>query len=370
MSQPYFQIKDQFQKLGVHVFSSNYPLYADMSKRVMQTLSEFTPDLEIYSIDEAFLSLKGFENRNLQDYATQIKKTVYQYTGIPVSIGIAPTKVLAKAANHIAKKNKKATAGVFSMMDENIRNSSLKKMSTKDIWGIGSRSHQKLQEHRIFTAFDLMTANPYLIQKNLSIVGRRIQEELQGISCLQLQQIQAAQKQIISSRSFDQYVTSLERLQESVALHISEAAIKLRQQNLAAGSLTVFIQTNPHSRVHTQQYFNSASVQMLTRTSHTGKLIHFALQALNQIFKKDYHYKKAGIMLNDLQPKSGSQMDFFQQYDTSADDLEMQTLDKINRQHGKHTLKYAVLGTDPQWEIKFRLKSPCYTTRWSELLKI
>jgi DNA polymerase V len=209
-----------------------------------------------------------------------------------------------------------------------------------------------------------------VIQKILSIVGRRIVEELRGLSCINLQQIEQDRKQIISSRSFESYVTTLESLRESIASHVSEAAAKLRKQNLIARNLTVFIQTNPYSKAHTQQYFNSCSMQLLTGSSHTGKLIHYSFECLNKIFREGFYYKKAGIILNDLNKKTMSQLDFFSTHDSLAEDQAMQTLDKINRLHGRNTLKYAALGVDKEWDIKFKLKSPCYTTRWSEVLKV
>lgn len=370
MSEPYFKIKDEFKKHGVHVFSSNYTLYADMSHRVMQVLAEFTPELEIYSIDEAFLSLKGFENYNLIEYCKKIKETVYRHTGIPVSIGIAPTKVLAKVANHVAKKNKIKTDCVYSLMDEKSRLSILKSFPVRDIWGIGSQSTKKLAERQIFTAQDLINANDKLIKKELTIVGARIQEELKGNSCINLQLVEEDKKQIISSRSFDDYVTSLEQLKESVALHVSEVAIKLRKQKLIAKNISVFIQTNPYSKVHKNQYFNSCSMNLFSGSSHTGKLIKHAFHCLEQIYKEGFYYKKAGVIVNDLMKKSGSQMDFFYTFDSDKEDDTMKSLDAINSWYGKHTLKYAALGIDREWEIKFKLKSSNYTTRWNELLRV
>lgn len=370
MSEPYFKVKEEFKKLGVHVFSSNYSLYANMSNRVMQVLSEFTPELEIYSIDEAFLSLKGFENYNLVDYCKKIKEAVYRNTGIPVSIGIGPTKVLAKVANHVAKKNKVKTGCVFSLMDEKNRILTLKSFPVSEVWGIGWQSTQKLANNQIYTAYDLMNANQKFIQKNLTIVGSRIQEELKGVSCINLQLIEADKKQIISSRSFDNYITTLEQLKESVALHVSEVAIKLRKQKLIAKNMSVFIQTNPYSKIHLNQYSNSCSMNLLSGSSHTGKLIKYAFNCLEQIYKDGYYYKKAGVVVNDLVKKSGSQLDFFYTFDTDKEDETMRSLDQINADHGKHTLKYAALGIDRDWEIKFKLKSPNYTTRWSDLLVV
>lgn len=255
-------------------------------------------------------------------------------------------------------------------MDEKTRIPVLKSFPVRDLWGIGSQSTKKLAEYQIYTAYDLMNANEKLIQKNLTIVGSRIQEELRGISCINLQLIEADKKQIISSRSFENYVTSLDQLKESIALHVSEVAIKLRKQKLIAKNISIFIQTNPYSKVHREQYFNSCSMNLMSGSSHTGKLIKHAFSCLEQIYKEGYYYKKAGVTVNDLVKKSGSQMDFFYTFDTDKEDDTMKSLDTINAFHGKHTLKYAALGIDREWEIKFKLKSPNYTTRWTELLTI
>lgn len=370
MSEPYFKVKSEFEKAGVHVFSSNYALYGDMSRRVMMTLSEFAPELEIYSIDEAFLSLKGLEHRGLIEYAKEIRSTVKQFTGIPVSVGIAPTKVLAKVANHLAKKNKIETGCVFSLMEKKDQEKYLRNLPVNEIWGIGRQSAIKLEQLRIRTALQLRDSNENVIQRVLTIVGRRIVEELRGINCINLQTIEQEKKQIISSRSFENYVTTIDQLKESIALHITEAATKLRKQELITKNITVFIQTNPYSKVHLTQYHNSCSIQLLSGSSHTGKMIVHAFKCLDQIFRSGFHYKKAGVILNDLSKKKMSQFDFFSAYDTERDDTMMASLDKINGFHGKNTLKYAVLGIDKDWDIKFKLKSPSYTTRWSEILPV
>lgn len=370
MSEPYFKVKDLFKKNNVHVFSSNYALYADMSRRVMQTLNEFTPNMEVYSIDEAFLSLKGFEHKNILKYASEIRDTVKKHTGIPVSIGVAPTKVLAKVANNIAKKNKFKTNCVFSLIDKVDQDKFLKNFPVKDIWGIGGKSEAKLHALKIFTAHDLREANAYTIQKTLTIVGRRILDELKGISCIDLQQIEADKKQIISSRSFENYVTNIDKIRESIATHVTDAAQKLRKQGLITKNILVFIQTNPYSAVHRDQYYNSASMKILSGTSHTGKLIKYALNCLDQIYKEGFYYKKAGIILNDFQKKYDSQLDLFSTHDTLAEDSIMKTIDLVNLSDGKNTVKYATCGTDKKWDIQFKLKSPNYTTRWGELLSV
>ncbi|MEZ4816097.1 MAG: Y-family DNA polymerase [Bdellovibrionota bacterium] len=367
MGAPYFKIKDIVKKHNVAVYSSNYALYGDMSRRVMQILSEYTPELEVYSIDEAFLSLKGFESWDLHKYAREIKESVYQRTGIPVSIGIAPTKVLAKAANRMAKKNKEQSGGVFDLRDPTLRDQALKKFPVEDLWGIGRKSHLKLAAYNIHTAHDLKLANEKLMQKLLTIVGRRIVEELNGISCLDLEEAKD-RKQIISSRSFGRPVVHLNELRESIANHITNACEKLRSQNLIAQNINVFVQTNPFN--NTPQYYNSASYTLLSGSCVTNKLIKKAFELLDQIYLPNYQYKKVGVIFNDLRPRAASQMDFFGAFDTPEELRLMQLLDGVNQREGRNTLKFAACGIEQFWKMLSKMKSAAYTTRWSEILKV
>lgn len=368
MGAPYFQIKELAKKHQVQVLSSNYTLYGDMSQRVMQILSEFTPDLEIYSIDEAFLSFTGIANNNLLDHAKEVRSTVLQYTGIPTCIGIAPTKVLAKAANHIAKKDKLATAGVFSLLDPDKIDFHLKNFPIENIWGIGRQSAQKLYSHKIRTAHDLKISNTEFIRKLLSIVGVRLVEELRGNPCLDLNTDIEDRKQIISSRSFGKKVKALEEIKEAVANHISSAAERLRSQNLICKNLTVFIHTNPFN--NTPQYYKSASIDLLSGTAITSKLIKNAFQLLESIYKRNYEYKKTGVILSNLVKNDFIQIDFFGDHDNPRSELFMKVIDQINNLHGRNTVKFAACGINQYWKMLSQLKSPNYTTRWSELLQV
>ena len=365
MGAPYFQIRDLCKKNGVHVFSSNYTLYGDMSRRVMEILSEFTPELEIYSIDEAFLSLRGFEHKDLTQYGEEIRRQVLQQTGIPVSVGIAPSKVLAKVANKISKKNK---SGVLYLKEMPQIDFELKKFPVEDLWGIGRKSAEKLKALQIISAWDLKMADEKKIRKLLTIQGLRILRELHGESCISLELIESDKKQIVSSRSFGQPVLKINDLKEAIANHITTSAEKLRKQNSIAKVLTVFIQTNPFNKG--PQYYNSGYVEMLSGTSNTLKLIHHGFDVLDKIFKSGYEYKKCGVILLDLLPKNGSQIDLFGLSDTTEDDHLMKVIDDINRFHGRGTLKPAACGTDLFWKMLSEMKSPCYTTRMSELLKV
>lgn len=368
MGEPYFKVKDHLIKNDVKVFSSNYALYGDMSRRVMKTLADFTPEMEIYSIDEAFLSLNGFKKESLHQYAVDIKKTVYQNTGIPVSIGIGPTKVLAKIANHYAKNNKSSTQGVVNLFDLKNVDVILKQIPVSEIWGIGRQSAKKLEAFKIKTAFDLKNANERMIQKILTITGRRIIEELRGVSCITLELDQADKKQIVSSRSFGKQVYKLEELKEAIANHVTTASEKLRKQKCITKSILVFVQTNPYKNV--PQYYNSATMDLLSGTSATNKLIKYAFNCLDSIYKEGFEYKKVGIILLDIQKKSASQLDLFSSHDNSQDDVLMDALDNVNAIQGKGTLKFAACGIDLFWKMLSEMKSPNYSTRWSDLLRV
>lgn len=369
MGAVFFQIKDLVKKHDVQVFSSNYTLYGDMSSRVMNILSGFVPEMEIYSIDEAFLSFKGMENWDLTSYSKEIRQTVLQYTGIPTCIGIAPTKVLAKVANRVAKKNKVKTSGVFNLCDDELRIHILKQFPVEDIWGIGRRSAEKLHAYKIRTAFDLMKSDPEYIRKFLTVVGARIVEELRGKSCIDLQTDIEDRKQIISSRSFGRQVSSKEELQESIANHITTASEKLREQNLLCKSLTVFIQTN-HFRTNLPQYNNSGTTNLLSGTSYTPRLIRQSFEILDTIYRSGFEYKKAGVILNNLVSKDFLQTDFFNTYDQPLEDEYMRVIDGINKFHGKSTVKFAACGVDQFWKMLSQMKSNCFTTRWSEIPKV
>ncbi|MCX7977649.1 MAG: Y-family DNA polymerase [Bdellovibrionaceae bacterium] len=368
MGEPFFKVKDLCEKNHVTVFSSNYALYGDMSRRVMRTLSDFTPEMEIYSIDEAFLSLDGFKKDTITNYALSIQQKVLKNTGIPVSIGVGPTKVLAKAANHYAKKNKQKTNGVVNTFEWADIDFLLKQIPVEDVWGIGKKSAEKLKPLKIKTACDLKYANERVVERILTVVGRRIVEELRGSSCLSLESDLTDKKQIVSSRSFGRSVYTLAELKEAVATHVSNAAEKLRKQNSLAHSILVFVHTNRFK--NTAQYHNSALVRLRAGTSVTHKLIGQALAALENIYRPGFEYKKAGVVLMDLTTKSSTQLDFFSTFDSAKDDNLMKTLDLINEREGKGTLKFAACGIDPDWKMLSKMKSPHYTTRWADLIQV
>ena len=367
MGAPWHMAKAQFQAQGVFVRSSNYTLYGDISARVMRTLREFSPDIEVYSIDEAFLSLAGFEGR-LEAHARNMRATVLQWTGIPVSVGIAPTKTLAKIANRLVKKDP-SSGGVRILTDAADQENMLAKLKLDDIWGVARRLSQRLEEIGIHTPLQLRQADPQFIRDRFGVVVERIVYELRGQSCLALEDIAPTRKSLVSSRSFGRPVETLKDMREAVSTYVSRAAEKMRRQNLATANLIVFVETNPFNRDE-KQYRASQAVQLPVASSDTGKLAAAALSALSLIWKPGYRYKKAGVMLLDLSPASHVQSTLFDQPDTPASRARMRALDTINRKYGRDTLRLGSSGHHPSWALRRKMLSPSYSTNWAELLRV
>jgi DNA polymerase V len=363
MGAAFFKWRVFCQKNQVHVFSSNYALYGDMSYRVMNTLEQFCPTLEVYSIDEAFLDLDGFKEQDLMVYSIHLRKKVRMWTGIPVSIGIAPTKTLAKIANHIAKK--RTSEGVFSLLNEDARDAILTEFPLKDVWGIGNKISVKMKELNIHTAKDLRDADHKLIRKKFGVVVERIIQELKGISCLPLESVQP-RKQIMSSRSFGSPVTKLEELEEAISHYTAKACIKLRKQKSVAQGIHVFIHTSLFNESQ-PRYGNSTSSHFLETTSDSRKIIRSAIECLRNIYKPGYRYQKAGIMLMDLSKNTIKQFDILTSSRLQKDDLVMNTLDLINAKLGKESIFICAEGTHREWQIRSDRRSPRYTTQWKEL---
>lgn len=365
---PFFKCRELIEKHQVFVFSSNYELYGDMSFRVMDTLSQFTPDYEIYSIDEAFLLLSGFAHKNLTEYGKEISETVKQWTGIPISIGIATTKTLAKIANHIAKRSVKLN-GVYdiSKFSEAEINAILKETDVGKIWGIGGRYEKFLKRNQIYTAFDLKNCRDNWIRKNLTVVGLKTVFELRGIPSIELEQITPPNKQIVSSRSFGKPVSTLQDLEEAVATYASRATVRLRKQNLLSATVTVFIATNRFKKDE-PQYSNSQTFELAQPTDDTSAIIKIAHSNLRKIFKKGFNYRKAGIMLSGIQVEGETQLSLFSsEYFRSRNQKLMKKIDKINKKWGSDTIRYASTGYKKNWKMKREMKSPSYTTNWNEL---
>jgi DNA polymerase V len=365
MGAPIFKQKAVIKKHNVAVFSSNYQLYGDMSKRVMDSLNLFTPDMEVYSIDEAFLRLDYLQPRNLHEYCEIIREKVLQWTGIPVSIGIGPTKVLAKIANHVAKKQ---TDGVFDIQCQQKQDEILKSLDVDKVWGIARSWSERLNSMSIYKASELRDASPPIIRKHLSVVGERILRELKGQSCIDLEAIQP-KKNIMSSKSFGKPLTKKEPIEEALSNYAARACEKLRKQNSRAQAVHVFIQTNGF-RETDRQYNNVITHTLTTPTSDTRIIIEAAKFCLSRIYKHGYRYKKTGIMLLDLIPISLEQKQLFVDFDHRPGDHLMKVVDHINKDHGPDTLFFGAQGVTRAWKMRCGSRSPRYTTQWDELLMV
>jgi DNA polymerase V len=371
MGAPWFQIKDKFKPGEVIALSSNYALYADASNRVMNILRQFSPDQEIYSCDESFISMSGFGNKDLTRYGKEIKATILQWTGLPVCVGIASTKTLAKLANHCAKKRPEY-AGVcnFNAIPLPILNPILASLSVSEVWGIGSRLSAKLNQLGIHTVLDLKQAHSRTLRDKFSVVMAKIIAELNGIACIDLEQVAPPKQNIASTRSFGIPVTSIESLMESVTLYTSRAAEKARAQHTHANSISVFIQTSPFAQ--SPYYGGSLTVSLPAPTNDSRLLVKTALWIVKRLYKPGYVYQKAGVLLNDLVPDEGRQRDLF--FDTSEPNYAqnakvMAVLDAINQRYGRQTLKLGSEGFKAPWNMKQNFKSSSYTTNWNELIQ-
>ncbi len=362
-----FQIDHLIRSGEVLAFSSNYTLYGDLSRRVMETLSRFTPRIEVYSIDEAFMDLSGFNGPGmpLTEYGRLIRTTVKQWTGLPVSIGIGETKTIAKIAQRIAKKRPE---GVLNLAGSPYLEDALVRTPVEDVWGIG-RSHTKfLRANGIENALRFRDAEEGWVRKHMGVVGVRMALELRGTSCLELEMVRPAKKCITVSRSFGKLVSTLEGMNEAVALYTARAGEKLRREHLAAGALMVFILTNRFR--DEPQYSNSATVELPVPTDSTDELTAWALHALRSIYRRGYRFYKTGIILSGLVPADQIQTDLFDTRDRDKSKRLMRALDDLNYRMGAGALAFAASGIERPWKTKFNRRSPRYTTRWDELREV
>jgi DNA polymerase V len=364
MGVPEFRIRPLLLAQQIRVFSSNYTLYGDMSQRVMETLEQFCPDLEVYSIDEAFLSLTGFTSRDLTAYGRTIRTKVKRWTGIPVSVGIAETKTLAKIANRVAKRTPD-TGGVFDLLACPDRDALLGRMAVEEVWGIGPASAGLLKQQGITTAFQLRAADDHWVRTHMGIVGLRLVKELRGISCLDLDTCPPPKQSLTFSRSFGTLVTTVAEMEEAVSAYTSRVAEKLRREGLAATVLTVFLMTNEFK--DEPQYRNTLTVTLPVATDNSHALIRSAIQGIRTLYRDGYRYKKAGVLLTGLLPASQVQTDLFDQQDRTRSTRLMLALDAVNDRWGAGTLAYASSGLAPSWTTQFHRRSPAYTTDWNEL---
>jgi DNA polymerase V len=366
MGDPFHLKRAELQKHGVAVYSSNYTLYGDMSRRVMQILASFTPELEIYSIDEAFLNLAGFEDRKLTDYAKTIRAEVRQATGIPVSIGIGVTKTLAKIANRLAKKTPESD-GVWNLLDTKNIDDCLARVAVGNIWGVGGQWSAWLEEQGIKTALDLKRADPKHVRTKMTVVGERIVRELNGISCLPLELLPAVQKGITVSRSFGRLIFEKEEMQQALLRYVGRAGEKLRLGNLMAERITVFARTDRFN-LSRPCYSRTLTETLPFPTDYTPSLIAPAVRLLDNIWKPGLKFQKCGVMLTNLSRADRSRRDLFASHDPIRQARLMQALDSLNASYGARTVHFGHLGGQrPKSGMRANFRSERFTTVWEEL---
>ncbi len=351
----------------IQVFSANFSLYGSLSSRVMSVLDTFTSRMEVYSVDEAFLDFTAVAPASYTDYAQEIRRTVKQWVGIPVSIGVGATKTLAKIANKAAKKGKE---GVLAFQTEAEIDSWLATLDVQDVWGIGPRHAEFLHLHRIHTALQLKHAPERWIKQHLHLPGLRTVLELRGISCLPMEEVPQPKKQIACTRSFGRVVESLSALKESVAFYISRAAEKLREQHSLTSILCVFIQTNPFA-TEQPQYSRSCTIRLAAPTNDTSELIGSALRAVEKLYMPGFQYHRAGVFLQDLVQDTYRQLRLFTPTETLArPQTVVEVVDAINQRFGRETIRYAATGRERGWKMRQEHRSPHYTTNLEELPQV
>jgi DNA polymerase V len=363
MCEPFFKTKERVEKHKVFVFSSNYALYDDLSKRVMEVIRCFTDKTEVYSVDEAFMNLDGFDHYDLEAYGKKVRKAILDTTGIPVGVGISKTKVLSKVANKLSRFNK----GVWVMNTDKEIDSSLQNFPVGKLWGIGSASASKLKQHGINTAYEFkMYRNDHLIQKLLTKTGRQVQEELRGVRCIEMEEVED-KKIIANTRSFGKDTFAKSELKEAIATFTTKVGEKLREQKSVAYGLTVFIHTNPFK--DRPQYYGSESYTFQGGTSDTIRMIKAAHEVLEMIYRPGFGYKKGGVILNHIVPRDEKQTDFFNP--KQDDNQKLSTvLDEINSRFGPKTIRSLACGVNNEWRLRADYLSKKFTTNWNDILSV
>lgn len=366
MGAPYFKLKNDFRRHNVQVFSSNYALYADMSNRVMTTLEDMAPAVEIYSIDEAFMCLDGMQRlTSLDDLGRKVRARIKQETHLTVGVGIAQTKTLAKLANHAAKKWSK-TGGVLDLSNIDRQKKLLALVPVEDVWGVGRRISKKLNAMGITTAKDLAEQSTYIIRKHFNVVLERTIRELRGEPCLELEEFAPTKQQIVCSRSFGSRITEYIDMRQAVCAFAERAAEKLRKERQYCKQIAVFVRTSPHAEGEVF-YGNQANGKLLTPSNDTRDIIRVAMDALDQIWLDGHRYMKAGVMLGDFFSQGVSQLNLFDEYRPLPNsEALMRVVDGLN-QSGKASLFFAGQGIEKSWAMKREMLSPCYTTKFSDL---
>ena len=368
MGAPAFKYQAQFKRQKIKVFSSNYPLYGDMSSRVMSILERYTPNIELYSIDEAFLQFKGFDLFDLQKEGMKMQKQIKKWTGIPVSVGIAPSKALAKIANKIAKKFAVKTGGVYSIDTEEKRIKALKWTSISDVWGIGRQHLQQLEAIGVANAWQFSLLSDDWVRKQMSVLGLRLKKDLQGLPSIQLEEVKAPKKGIATTRSFEGNLISFSDLEERVSTFASNCAEKMRKQQSSCQALLVFIRSDPHKK-DVISYRNSCVLTLPYATNSSIILSRYAILGLRKIFKENIAYKKAGVMIMGLLPTEKRQLSLFKNNNTKHVAL-MKSLDKIHKRFGPYQIKLANQDLNRTWKMKQQYLSNRFTTELKDVITV
>ena len=367
MGTPAFKSRHLFEKHNVTIFSTNFALYGDFSNRIMSVLAEAIPRIEIYSIDEAFLDYSGLPEP--MEHARDIRNKVMQYTGIPVSIGIARTKTLAKVANRIAKKEVKS--GVFHLHCQNDIQDCLKKLPVSKLWGVGRRYAQKLELYGIQTAYELTQKSEKWIQKHMSVVGLKMMKELRSIPCFELETTWQRKQSICTSRTFGEEVHQFDQLAQAISTYAAMCGAKLRKQGSCAGIITIFILTNPFKHQYQVNYKGIRKIQLETPTNDSLQIVSVSIAALRSIYRSDCIYKKAGVIVSGIVPQYQAQLSFFDDIvDIEKRQHIMRAMDTVNDSYGRMKVRFAVNGFERKWKLKQERQSPCYTTRMDELIRV
>ncbi len=365
MGEPYFKEKDIIVKNDVQVFSSNYSLYGDISRRVMRTLRRFNSDIEIYSIDEAFLDLSNFPNEEVENVGKEIRNIVLKWTGIPTSIGIAKTKTLSKVANHIAKKKQ---SGVVSLIGINDIDPILEKVDINDVWGIGKQLTKFYHQNGIYNAKQLKNKSNTWVKKSSNVLSSRTAMELRGVSCINLETTSSKRKSCVVSRSFGKRIENFQELKEAVANYSLNASEKIRSEDLIAKSLTISVRTSPFQNRY-GFYSNSKTIDFPIATNNSIEIVKAAVSGLESIFKNGYRYQKAGVMLSHLSNSNNGKNLFSSKKDEKINNL-MKSIDNTNYRYGRSTLSLASAGIQKKWNMRKEYSSKIDTADFYSLPKI
>ena len=364
MGEPYFKVKELVKKNKVEVYSSNYALYGDISRRVMKVLKTFSPKVEIYSIDEAFIDLSFIDEKGVEDYGREIRSRVLKWTGIPTSVGIASTKTLSKVANHIAKKEKAGVIYLNTNIDEK-----LKKFPVEDVWGVGKQLSKFYHKNNISNAYDLKNVSNTWVKKGTNVLGAKTAMELRGIPCIDLQIDQEKRKNCCVSRSFGRKVKDLNELEESVITHCLNAAEKIRADDQIAKTITVFIRTSPFDK-NRRYYSNSKTIDLAIPTSNSIELIKNAVKALTDIYKYGYAYQKAGIILSGLKDANQNDQNLLTPLLENKSKKLMKAIDYTNTKYGRYAISIAQAGLSKGWKMRREHSSKIDTASFDSLPKI